>query len=90
MLYFSTAHEYTNKNVDKQQAFNSTMDLWNNFAGSNLVITYPTMPPTANINAIIQALDAQYSNGGLWKWDGSGSEGSSEGIIMKSNGMPIY
>ena len=90
-LYFTTSHEYDNKNIDtpRQPAFDSTMDLWNNFTGSTVQISYLTIPPTPNQTAILQALEQKYSAGQLRIWDGGGSEDISEGIILNSNGTKI-
>jgi hypothetical protein len=92
ILYFATAHEFDDKwnDTPREQAFNSTMDLWNNFVGSTVNISHPTLPPTPNITQILQTLEQKYSAGELRIYDGSTSEGESEGIILKSNGTKIH
>jgi hypothetical protein len=92
ILYFATAHEFDDKwnDTPREQAFNSTMDLWNNFVGSTVNISHPTLPPTPNITQILQTLEQKYSAGELRRYDGSTSEGESEGIILKSNGTKIH
>jgi hypothetical protein len=90
VLYFTTAHEHDDKWTDKEQSFNTTMDLWNNFTGSTVDISVPTLPPTPNTNLILHALEQKYSAGELWIFDGNSSQGASEGIILKSDGLKIH
>jgi hypothetical protein len=66
------------------------MDLWNNFTGSTVDISVPTLPPTPNTNLILHALEQKYSAGELWIFDGNSSQGASEGIILKSDGLKIH
>lgn len=90
VLYFTTAHEYDDKWIDKEQSFNTTMDLWNNLAGSAVDISIPALPPTPNTPLILRTLEEKYSAGELWIFDGSNSQGASEGIILKSDGTKIH
>ena len=88
ILLFSTGHEYGNKYTDKQQAFDSTMDLFNNFVGSTIHHSTSDGDP---IDAdILSDLNVKWANGDLWIWDGPGAESVSEGILLKSNGTKIY
>ncbi len=90
-LYFTTAHEYTNKWNQSQQAFNSTMDLHNNAVGTQVDISLPTVPPTPNIAAILGTLSSRYFNGEMMVWQipanaANQAQENSEGILMLSNG----
>jgi hypothetical protein len=92
VLLFATAHEYDNKHhaTKPQQAFNSTMDLFNNFVGIGVNISFPTIPPTPNIDWIKANLENQYNGGKMFIYDGNTSEGASQGILLKSDGNLIH
>ncbi len=87
-----TGHEYGNKWTDKQQAFNSTMDLHNNRVGEATNHQVNGLPDKA---AIQQDLKQKYANGEMYIWEippgaPTQAEGDSEGILVKSNGQRIY
>jgi hypothetical protein len=92
VLLFSTGHEYDNKHhaTNPQQAFNSTMDLFNNLVGIEVIINFPTIPPTPNIEWIKLNLENQYNGGKMFIYDGQTSEGASQGILLKSDGKLIH
>jgi hypothetical protein len=73
-----------------QQAFNSTMDLFNNLVGIEVIINFPTIPPTPNIEWIKLNLENQYNGGKMFIYDGQTSEGASQGILLKSDGKLIH
>ncbi|MDD2598156.1 MAG: hypothetical protein PHO37_02865 [Kiritimatiellae bacterium] len=87
-LLVTTGHEHDNRDDDHQQAFNSTMDLHNNSVG--IAINHTTFLGTPDEAVIQNDISLQYSNGGLWIWDGGGSQENSEGILVQSNGLKIY
>ncbi len=86
-VYFvTTAHEYENRYVGKQPAFNSTMDLKNNEVGMFTNHQVNGLPDEAAIQA---DLTQKYAAGEMYIWERPpgrdvGQE-QSEGIIVKSN-----
>lgn len=86
VLLVTTAHEFDNKNTDMQQAFNSSMDLFNNIIGAGVV---EPMIGGANLNAIVQDLEGKYDSGELRKWDGNGAQEDSEGILFNSDDTKV-
>ena len=88
----STGHEYSNRYDDKQQAFNSTMDLKNNAVGMAVNHQANGLPDRA---AIRTDLEQRYNAGEMYIWEipnGAASrlQQDSEGIIIKSNGTRVY
>ncbi len=88
----STGHEYSNRYDDKQQAFNSTMDLKNNAVGMAVNHQVNGLPDRA---AIRTDLEQRYNAGEMYVWEipkGAASrlQQDSEGIIINSNGTRIY
>jgi hypothetical protein len=88
----STGHERDNRYNDKQQAFNSTMDLKNNAVGISVNRQVNGLPDKA---AIKQALEHLYTAGEMHIWEvpsgaASASQGDSEGIVRKSDGTKIH
>lgn len=90
----TTAHEHDNRYfyTPPQQAFNSTMDIQNNKVGRSVNINTGGFPDKPAIQA---ALLAKYAAGEMYVWKippgaSSPNEGASEGILMKSDGTPIY
>jgi hypothetical protein len=82
----STAHEYTNR-ANKQQAFNSTMDLHNNAVGSTINLSNWGL---SDLPAIRATILQKYENGDLRIWIGEGEQQDSEGVLIKSNGEKIF
>jgi hypothetical protein len=89
IIVISTAHEFTNRS-ENQQAFNSTMDLHNNAIGASINITTGWFPPVPDWDKIREEIMKRYTAGELWIWEGNGSQGESEGILIKSNGEKIF
>jgi hypothetical protein len=90
VLFQSTAHEYNNKS-NRQQAFNTTMDLRNNRVGSTVVhTTKDGIVRAPDRNAILTELAKRYDDGEMYIYDGTTSEGQSEGVLIRSNGKKIY
>jgi hypothetical protein len=87
-ILIATGHEHDNRDVDHQQAFNSTMDLHNNAIG--VTINHTTILGVPDRAAIQNDIQQQYESGALWIWAGGGEQASSEGILIKSNGENIY
>ncbi len=88
----STGHERDNRYNDKQQAFNSTMDLKNNAVGISVNRQVNGLPDKT---AIKQALEQLYTAGEMYIWEvppgaASASQGDSEGIVRKSDGTKIH
>ena len=93
-----TAHERSNKlgvgqwgnpsQWPKGQAYLSTMDLFNNAVGLGIVeMTVFGPPDTTDIQ---KQLNALFTGGALWIWDGAGAAADSDGILLKSNGQKIF
>lgn len=88
-LMISTAHEHDNRDDSPhQQAFNSTMDLYNNAVGSTIV--HSTMLGAPDRPSIQADIFGRYAAGMLVIWEGGGSQENSEGILIKSDGSKIY
>jgi hypothetical protein len=90
--FISTGHEYDNRYSDKQQAFNSTMDLKNNAVGISVNRQVDGLPDKA---AIKQVLEQLYTAGEMYIWEippgaASASQGDSEGILIKSDGTRVH
>jgi hypothetical protein len=90
-LVLLTAHEFKNKWQDIQQAFNSSMDLWNNSVGTGVEHWMIGGP---NLSLILQDLNILYNNGSMRIWKvPSGAltqeEKHSEGVLINSNGSKI-
>lgn len=90
ILLISTAHEYDNKNTysPPQQAFNSSMDLRNNIVGAYIEHTLIDGEPDRD--TIRSDITAAYVVGNLYIWAGGGTQESSEGILVKSDGSKIF
>ncbi len=87
----STAHEYDNRSGG-QQAYNGTMDLYNNSVGITINRQVNGLPDNG---AIKQNLEQLYTAGEMYVWEvplkaDSESAEDSEGILIKSNGNRIY
>ena len=87
VLSITTAHEFTNR-ADGQQAFNSTMDLYNNAVGRTMVHMNLLLAP--DVEAIAMDFIQKFPSGAFMVWAGEGSEGASEGILIKSNYGKFY
>lgn len=87
----SLAHEYRNRHSDKQQAFNSTMDIKNNGIGAMVNHQNNGLPDRA---AIRTDLEQRYAAGEMFIWEiprGKGPlQGDSEGILINSNRTRIF
>ncbi|MBA4386774.1 MAG: hypothetical protein C0404_02265 [Verrucomicrobia bacterium] len=86
MLIMSTAHEYRNR-AGREQAFNSTMDLYNNAIGSTVV--HSGLAGMPDVDAIVADIEVKYKAGSLMIFDGTVYK-DCEGILIKSNGEKFY
>ena len=86
-IFVTTAHEHSNKWIEHEQAFNTSMDLHNNEVGRATVHSILGIP---NGTAILNDLTQKYAAGILWIWDGERPQGSSEGILSKSDRTKIF
>jgi hypothetical protein len=86
----STAHEFDNQ-VNKQAAFNSTMDMRNNEVGFSTNYQVNGLPDKAKIQADLMK---KFASGEMYIWERPAGmdvgEEQSEGIIVKSNQAKIY
>lgn len=96
ILTVGTAHEFNNKfgipefvfdQPGPGPAFATTMDLRNNAIGLTTAHSIVGVP---DWNAILADLEIKYSLGQMWIYDGTTDEGSSEGILSKSNQLKIF
>jgi hypothetical protein len=91
VILISQAHEYRNRHNDKQQAFNSTMDINNNRVGAAVNHQVDGNPDRAPIKA---ALTLKYAAGEMFIWEIPRGKGplqeNSEGILIKSDGTRIF
>jgi hypothetical protein len=79
---FSTSHEWTNKSKGSH-AFESTMDLHNNYEGSlmdNFILQ----------SSLWSALDGKLNAGDLWIWDSPGKEFSGLRTTVRSDLLKIF
>jgi hypothetical protein len=89
-LLFSTAHEFNNWAIDHGDAFDSTMDLHNNFIGSLEIHSVLGVP---NYVAIRAALLGRLGKGDLWIVPHEFAEsetGHISGHVIKSNHQKVF
>ena len=86
-LFFSTAHEYTGKASAGGLAYDSTMDLHNNYIGS--LVIHRSWTGSADSDAIHTDLLGRLSAGDLWiiKQEPTGDHVRH---VIKSNGKKVY
>ena len=87
----TTGHEFDNR-ASGQQAFNSSMDLYNNRVGQTIEIMRLDGAPAKR--RIRERIIELYASGDFWIWRRGqnfvNSEQNSEGILIKSNRSKIY